>query len=176
MKYHVYHIHNLPIFKQCLNRYLRQYKLDRKGKCLYREFAYNEWSKSLEKDYDEMAKKTGKGRSASFGDDYQFAAITLAADEIAVFDKWLEKNKADYELCYDRMLRDGWKGSVRWVDEQESMIFSATQVDEGDKNHKITVSSWSDDPFEAFWFTWYKIYIMYPDQKLPTEAQGKRRG
>lgn len=171
-----YTIHNLHYFNTALSRFFATYKMTRQQQALYRTYHYEKLSEQFEKDFEAMAAKKGKSKSNRFDGAYQFAAITLNSDDAVVVREWMAKNEADYNIFYDNLLRADWKLSVRWVEDEGAMVCSATMTDEDDLNHHIVVTSWSDNPFEAFMLTYWKIFVLYAGKRLPTEAHTGRWG
>lgn len=172
----IYSSKHLRHFTPALERYIRRNKMRGQIANAYREWHYNELSKKLEQEYDEMSKSKSKTkRSSGFGD-YVFAQVTLSAEDKPIFTKWLSENAADYERYFDNAVRSDWKISTRYVADQDALICTFTMTDDDDINHHVTVSSWSDDVFEAFFLTYYKVFVMYDGKRLPTEANTGRWG
>jgi len=172
----VYSSKHLRHFTPSLERYIKRYKMTGKIADLYREWHYNELSKKLEQEYEEMAKSKAKTKRADNFGGFQFAQVQLSTEDKPVFKRWLEENSADYERYFDNAVRSDWKVSTRFVEDQDAIICTFTMMDEDDLNHHVTVSSWSDDIFEAFFLTYYKVFVMYDGKRLPTENSGSRWG
>lgn len=100
----------------------------------------------------------------------KFAAIRLDAAEKKKFLAWKAENVSDGDVYYVELVRSGWKGSQSYDAENDCFIWSMTQRNERDINYDICVSSRSDNMYEAMLLGIYKLLILYPNQKLPTEA------
>jgi hypothetical protein len=172
----IYSSKTLRHFTPYLNRYIRRHHMQGKIATLYREWHYNELSKKLEQEFDEMAKTKGKAKAKQSFGDYVFAQVTIASEDKPIFKEWYNSNLADYERLFDNAIRSDWKVSTRYVEEQDAVICSFTMTDDEDINHHVTVSSWSDDCFEAFMLTYYKIFVMFDQKRLPTESSTGKWG
>lgn len=99
----------------------------------------------------------------------KFCAISLDSPGKEAARKWLEKNGKDLDTLAVQMVRDGWKASFSWDDYNDCFIASATMREEGDKNYDVCITSRSDNMWDAMLLNYYKIYILFNNQALPTE-------
>lgn len=112
----------------------------------------------------------GKKNKGQFGST-MFCAISLDTPGKEAAKSWLAKNAKDIDNFATIMVRDGWKTSFSWDDYNDCFISSATMRDEGHKNYDICVTSRSDNMWDAMLLNYYKIYVLFKEQKLPTEKQ-----
>lgn len=113
----------------------------------------------------EMAKKSFNGFTT------KFAAIRLSQDDKKAFQKWATANKDDGDVYYVQLIQTGWKGSQRFDPENDCFVWSLTQTNEKDVNYDICVTSRSNNMYEAMLLGIYKLVIMYPEGRLPTEHE-----
>lgn len=99
----------------------------------------------------------------------KFCAISLDTPAKAEAKKWLEKNGRDLDTYAVQMVRDGWKSSFSWDEYNDCFIASATMRESGHKNFDVCVTSRSDNMWDAMLLNYYKIYVLFTDQPLPTE-------
>lgn len=122
----------------------------------------------------EMAAKKSK-QVQSFGT-VKFAAITIDKELATRFKAYWADNAADVDTLMVRANRDGWKTSSSYDADNDCFIVSATMRDEDDVNYDICVTSRSDSLFEAYGLCIFKIYQLYPEQRIPTEAKKNNWG
>lgn len=119
-----------------------------------------------------MPKKKGQ----VFNGSTKFCAISLDTAEKDKARLWLEKNGKDLDTFAVQMVRDGWKTSFSWDDYNDCFISSSTCRDENDTNYDTCVTSRSDNMWDAMLLNYYKIYVLYRDQTLPTERAKQNWG
>lgn len=115
-----------------------------------------------------MAKKKSSGRSNS-AFTTKFAPVRLQAEDKKSFEAWLSANEKDFDTFFTNTVVDGWKTSFTWDSENDCFIASCTMRDEDDKNYDVCVTSRAGNAFQAFMMTYYKIYEMFAEKKIPTE-------
>lgn len=126
-----------------------------------------------------MAKKSSggfNGRAGKWQGDSEFATAALSRDDETVFRKWLETVSEDFSSALQRCADDLYRVSFKADINNNCFMVTFTQQDEKHHNAGLIVSSRSDDVEEAFWLTVYKIYVMFADQRLPTEKQDRSWG
>jgi hypothetical protein len=99
----------------------------------------------------------------------KFAVIALDSEGKQLAKQWLASNSKDLDTFFVDLVRDGWKTSLRWDNENDCFIASCTNVDDDSKNHNTCVTSRSDNMYESILINYYKIYIMFDGKKLPVE-------
>lgn len=134
----------------------------------------NEVNSNLER-YFEMANKARKPQEQS-AYTTKFCTIALDTEEKAILKEWLQSNSKDLDTYFHTMVTDGWKTSITWDDNNDCFIASATQRFDDDKNHNVCVTSRSDNMYEAILITFYKIYVLFKDKKLPIEPNKQNWG
>lgn len=172
----VYSSKYLRHFTPALHRYEKRYRITREQRALNREWHYNELSKKLEQEYFDMASKAKDAPKGNGFGDSVFAQLQLSLEDKPLFRAWMDENQNDYERYFDNAIRSDWKISTRYVADQDSVICTFTMMDAANINHHVVCSSWSDDIFEAFFLTYYKVFVMYDGKRLPTEATTGRWG
>lgn len=111
----------------------------------------------------------GKGKNSGWQGSTKFCAISLDTAGKDAARKWLSLHGKDIDDLATLMVRDGWKTSFTWDDDNDCFIAAATMRTEGDRNYDVCVSSRSDIMWDALMLNYYKIYVLYKDQALPTE-------
>lgn len=111
----------------------------------------------------------GKGKSNSWQGTTKFCAISLDTEGKEKARAWLEKNGKDIDTLATDMVRDGWKTTFTWDADNDCFIASATQRDEDHRNYDICVTSRAGTMWDALMLNYYKIYVLYKNQSLPTE-------
>ena len=107
---------------------------------------------------------------------YEFASVRLDEGLKDEFMHWLKNIEDDLIVFVAEMLSCGWKESSVWDDKNDCYIVSWTMKDEDDRNHHIVVSSRSDNLVEASLMGYYKVNVLYPKKRLPTEAPKQQWG
>lgn len=106
----------------------------------------------------------------------RFASISLTKEEKVAAKTWITANIADVETYWVNLGVDGWKQSSSYDEENDCWIVSLTQRQESHRNYDVCVTSRADNPVEALMLCVYKIVMMYPDKKLPTERESDNWG
>lgn len=106
----------------------------------------------------------------------KFAAISLSDEEKRQFKGWWTENENDMNEYINIALREQWKSSSSYDDTNDCFIVSFTMRDPDDKNYDICVTSRSDNLWEAYGLSVWKIYVLFKEQKLPTEARKNNWG
>lgn len=106
----------------------------------------------------------------------KFCAISLDTAQKDIARKWLEKNGKELDTFASIMVRDGWKASFSWDSYNDCFIASSTCRDEADTNYDVCCTSRSDNMWDAMLLNYYKIYVLYKDQTLPTERAKENWG
>lgn len=99
----------------------------------------------------------------------KFCAISLDTEGKERAKEWLKKHGKDIDTLASDMVRDGWKSSFTWDADNDCFIASSTQRDEDHDNFDICVTSRADNMWDAMMLNYYKIYVLYNKQELPTE-------
>lgn len=80
----------------------------------------------------------------------------LTSSDEKQFEKWLDEQKKLKTDPISELAAKGLKLSLTWVDSSNAFCASVT-----DRDHKKTLTSWSDSWLEAFWIALYKVNVVY---------------
>lgn len=156
-------------------RYHWKNKPDTKTRAAYADDLTTRYNAVLDQKWEKiMGKKTKKAEVNNWG--VKFCSIELDTPSKEKMKKWASENYKDLETYGDAMIRSGWKTSLSWSDDNDCFIAASTQQDEDDENHKVCVTSRSNNMFEALILNYYKIFVLYKNSALPTERKNDNWG
>lgn len=95
-----------------------------------------------------------------------FIDLRLNAADKDAFRAWMENTFEDLLFKQADVVSSGWKMSLSWDMQNVCFISSATCRDETSVNFGVTVTSRSEDAFEATCLTVYKLSVLFPEQDL----------
>lgn len=92
--------------------------------------------------------------------DWQILSTKLTEKQKKEFLSWAEKNSDDLDSIVDSQLAGDHKISISWVDSSNAYCVSLSGKEDS-KNHKKTITSWSDDVLEALAMSAYKVTVVF---------------
>ena len=120
------------------------------------------------------SEKSGPSSRADYNVSY--AAVILSNGDKDVFSKWLTSVAEDFSSSLMRVLEDLYRVTIKVDVNNNCYMCTWTQQDAKHHNGNLTIISRSDDPEEAFWLNVYKVYVMYADERLPTQSDVQNWG
>lgn len=105
-----------------------------------------------------------------------FAQVTLSETDKDAFMLWAKERAPEFGELLEVVLGDSYRVSFK-VDYHNSCTQCAfTQQDNKHNNSGVILISRADNPEEAFLLCCYKIFVMYPDSRLPTQGESNNWG
>ena len=106
-----------------------------------------------------------------WSNDAKYAQCDLTEADKPGFTSWLSGVSQDFMTLMQTALADGYRVTFRTDFSNSCEMVAFTQQDQKHRNAGIIIISRSDDAEEAFWLCMYKIYVLYEDQRLPTQSE-----
>lgn len=117
-----------------------------------------------------MSKKNERG-GAQWNQDAKFAQCDLTEADKPAFMNWLKGVGQDFTTLLGVVCNDGYRVGVKTDFNNSCYMVTFTQQDQKHRNSGIILTSRSNDIEEAFFLCMYKCYVMYEDQRLPTQSE-----
>lgn len=105
--------------------------------------------------------------------DWEFVELKLEKSDQPKVEKFAKEYQGNAVEILADIAEIGYKISVSWVDKQNSYVVSVSGTDRSPDNQKQTITSWSDNLFEACAIAGYKVLILADDKlwkELATES------
>ena len=116
--------------------------------------------------------RSGNGKpnnnKSSFGSDVSYADVKLVAGEKEAFFHWLKSSEANCVDCLEALIADSYRVTVKIDYNNNSTNVSLTQQDTKHRNSGLVIISRSDNVDEALLLSFYKVFVLYEGQRLPT--------
>lgn len=111
--------------------------------------------------------KAGNGKS-NFGSDVSYADVKLIAGEKEAFLHWAKTGDVNCIDCLEALIADSYRVTVKVDYNNNSTNVSLTQQDNKHRNSGLVIISRSDNVDEALLLSFYKVFVLYEGQRLPT--------
>lgn len=106
--------------------------------------------------------------------DFNLIEYRLEDAEIATFEKWLQSEKLTPIAALNYCAGKDYKVSMTFVEQSESWCVSLTGKKDAKFNAETTMTTWSDEPFEALFMAVFKASIIFNDGVWKTRRQANR--
>jgi hypothetical protein len=97
--------------------------------------------------------------------DWNLVSCKLTPEQGEEFTKWAEKHAVTGLSAAQELTALGYKVSFSWIDNSNAFCVSVTGKEDHKINPQNTVTSWSDDLFEAIAMNLYKVAVIYDGGK-----------
>lgn len=98
----------------------------------------------------------------------------LTDEQIEAFEKWVKDAKIAPVQALNYCAEKGIKVSMTFATKQEAWCVSLTGKEENKFNEGATLTTWSDDPFEALFMAIFKATVIFQDGKWSTRKSASR--
>jgi len=121
-------------------------------------------------------------KSARFGTkgkknvEFVFVDVPIPKQEKVKFDAWFVEQEKDLHLWLEDVVSHGYKLSLSYDLQNDTVIASLTVRDEQSKNYNCCVSGRSPAAIEAFFLVCYKATILLADTSWAEQKQGNSWG
>ena len=112
----------------------------------------------------------------SWNQNVTYAAVNLTEADKDAFSSWLTNVAEDFGSALTRVLEDLYRVTLKVDVNNNCYMCTWTQQDFKHRNANLTIISRSDDPEEAFWLNIYKVYVLYENQRLPSQQEANTWG
>jgi hypothetical protein len=103
--------------------------------------------------------------------DIEFAYISLTEAHVRDYETWIKNEAGNTEDLLDVATRDGYSVSISQDLVSDGFKCSFTTKLPKHVNSGICITSWSDNPTDAFYLNFWKTYILFAGQRAPTKQQ-----
>lgn len=120
-----------------------------------------------------MASKADKKtwQKAEYNNDAKYAQCDLTEADKPAFTSWLKGVTQDFSTLLTVVMDDGYRVGLKTDFNNSCYMATFTQQDPKHRNSGIILTSRSNDIEEAFFLCMYKCYVLYEDQRLPTQSE-----
>jgi hypothetical protein len=116
-------------------------------------------------------KKQGKSSANNFSGDATFADVSLTQADKDAFSSWMDDASKDFELWLNQLIDDSYRITVKFDYNNNCYTSSATQQDQKHVNAGLIIMSRAGSPLEALLMAIYKIFVLFPGERLPTREE-----
>ena len=114
--------------------------------------------------------------NTNYGSDSKFSSLNLTSNDKESFDTWLVEKAPSLEDGLAIVLDESYRVSLKFDYNNNAHQCSITQQDNKHKNSGIILVSRAGSAEEAFFICLYKIYVLCPDDALPTQDEQNNWG
>jgi hypothetical protein len=104
---------------------------------------------------------------------WNFATIRLVETDRVPLQEYLKENDNDPENVLQELLSAGLKVSVSYVDDQSAFVVTISGSERSKRNQNWSLSSWSDDMWEAVAMSGYKHFVLCDGKDWADLDKGK---
>ncbi len=119
-------------------------------------------------------KKNGSNNKVMGYGNTSFALSELSEELASGFDAWIEGMEEDFTALLVLLIDDDYKVSISKGKDGEDYCCSFTGKDGQKHNADVCLMSWADEPLEAFYFNFFKLYVVYEGRQLPLVGEKKK--
>lgn len=118
---------------------------------------------------DRKSKQNRPDRGTYGQGDIEYCSLRLSAKDAEEFRQWMGHGAPEFETALDNVMAELYRVTFKADVNSTALMCTFTQQDNKHHNSGIALVSRSDDPIEAFYLNCYKVYQLFPKQRLPTE-------
>lgn len=100
-----------------------------------------------------------------------FASRRLSREEGEEFLEWYKSSAPPFEDALCKIIGEGYKVGFRIDFNNSAQVVAFTQQDDRHIHHNVYLTSRSDDPIEAFFMNCFKVWLIYPEKQIETDAR-----
>lgn len=108
--------------------------------------------------------------------DWKFARVSVLKADKPKIDAFAEGHDHDMQMMFDILADDGIKISMSYSEKRTAWCTTLTPKEDSKLAYGVSMSSWSNDPIEAFWISAYKHVILCFREDYPTEGEEEAWG
>jgi hypothetical protein len=106
--------------------------------------------------------------------DFNLIDYRLSDDQLDDFDLWVKDNSPKFGECLLDLAANSYKVSFTFVEKNASWCVSITGQKSARVNTASTLTTWSEDPIEAFEMGFYKVALIFKWGAWKTKQQSRR--
>lgn len=114
--------------------------------------------------------------NSQWGQDASFADVKLNASEKDAFLLWLKNSDVNCIDCLEALIADSYRVSVKVDYNNDCTSVSLSQQDNKHRNSGLIIISRAGNVDEAIILSFYKVFVLFEGQRLPTAGQNENWG
>ena len=101
----------------------------------------------------------------------EFAYVSLTDAHIRQYEEWVKNEAGNTEELLEFATKDGYSVSISQDLVSDGFKCSFTTKLPKHVNSGVCITSWSDNPTDAFYLNFWKAYILFAGKRAPTKAE-----
>jgi hypothetical protein len=121
-------------------------------------------------------KNKNQRQNSGWGMDVTFADAKLNAQEKDVFLSWLKTTDVNCIDCLEALIADSYRVSIKVDYNNDCTTVSLSQQDNKHRNSGLIIVSRAGSVDEAIILSYYKVFVLFAHQRLPTAGENESWG